>query len=66
MVGGVIDGWLQGDFALSLRAGSLTTALALSQYGDQVVTNRAEIYLQLINVRLSMSDYQCPSCHDDL
>lgn len=43
MVGGVIDGWLQNDFALGLRTGALTAALALSQYGDQVVTNREEI-----------------------
>lgn len=43
MVAGVIDGWMQGDFALALRTGALTAALALSQYGDQVVTNRTEL-----------------------
>ncbi len=43
MVGGVIDGWLQGDFGLGIRTGALTAALALSQYGDQVVTDRIEV-----------------------
>lgn len=43
MVAGVLHGWLQGDFAKGLRYGALTAALALSQYGDQVVTNPAEL-----------------------
>lgn len=47
MVAGVIDGWLQGDFEVGLRTGALTAALALSQCGDQVVTNREEIELLL-------------------
>lgn len=47
MVAGVIDGWLQGDFALGLKTGALTAALALSQHGDQVVTNREEIQVLL-------------------
>ena len=43
MVAGVLHGWLQGDFAKGLRYGALTAALALSQWGDQVVTNRVEL-----------------------
>lgn len=43
MVGGVLHGWLQGDFAKGLRYGALTAALALSQYGDQVITNPQEL-----------------------
>ncbi|MEM7531311.1 MAG: sugar kinase [Chloroflexota bacterium] len=49
MVAGVIDGWLQNDFALGLRIGALTAALALSQYGDQVVTNREEVNMLLVS-----------------
>ena len=43
MVAGVLHGWLQGDLATGLRTGALTAALALSQWGDQVVTNRDEV-----------------------
>jgi 2-dehydro-3-deoxygluconokinase len=43
MVGGVLHGWLQGDFAKGLRYGALTAALALSQYGDQVITTAEEL-----------------------
>jgi 2-dehydro-3-deoxygluconokinase len=43
MVGGVLHGWLQDDFAKGLRYGALTAALALSQYGDQVITTREEL-----------------------
>jgi 2-dehydro-3-deoxygluconokinase len=43
MVGGVLHGWLQGDFARGLRYGALTAALALSQWGDQLVTNPDEL-----------------------
>jgi 2-dehydro-3-deoxygluconokinase len=43
MVGGVLHGWLQNDFAKGVRYGVLTAALALSQYGDQVITTRAEV-----------------------
>ncbi len=43
MVGGVLHGWLQGDFAKGIRCGALTAALALSQYGDQVITTPHEI-----------------------
>jgi 2-dehydro-3-deoxygluconokinase len=43
MVAGVLHGWLQDDFAKGLRYGALTAALALSQWGDQVVTTAEEI-----------------------
>ncbi len=43
MVGGVLHGWLQGNFAKGLRYGALTAAMALSQWGDQLVTNAAEV-----------------------
>jgi 2-dehydro-3-deoxygluconokinase len=43
MVGGVLHGWLQGDFAKGIRYGALTAALALSQYGDQVITTPGEL-----------------------
>lgn len=43
MVAGVLHGWLQGDFVKGLRYGALTAALALSQYGDQVMTTRQEV-----------------------
>lgn len=47
MVGGVLHGWLQGDFAKGLRYGALTAALALSQWGDQVLTSTEELELLL-------------------
>ena len=47
MVAGVLHGWLQGDFAKGLRYGALTAALALSQYGDQVVTTSQELEMLL-------------------
>jgi 2-dehydro-3-deoxygluconokinase len=43
MVGGVLHGWLQDDFPKGLRYGALTAALALSQYGDQVITRSEEL-----------------------
>lgn len=43
MVAGVLHGMLLGDFAKGLRYGAFTAALALTQYGDQVVTTRAEL-----------------------
>ena len=43
MIAGVLDGILSGDFAKGIRQGAVTAALALSQYGDLVVTNRAEL-----------------------
>jgi 2-dehydro-3-deoxygluconokinase len=43
MVAGMLHGLLQGDFAGGLRYGAVTAGLALSQYGDQVVTTREEV-----------------------
>jgi 2-dehydro-3-deoxygluconokinase len=43
MVAGVLHGWLGGDFVRGLRYGALTAAMALSQYGDQVITNLDEL-----------------------
>jgi 2-dehydro-3-deoxygluconokinase len=43
MVGGVLHGWLQGNFAKGMRYGALTAALALSQFGDQVITTSEEL-----------------------
>lgn len=43
MVAGVLHGWLQGDLPLGLRTGALTAALALSQWGDQLITTRDEV-----------------------
>lgn len=43
MVAGVLHGWLQGNFAQGVRYGALTAALALSQYGDLVVTTPEEV-----------------------
>lgn len=47
MVGGVLHGWLQGDFAKGLRYGALTAALALSQWGDQILILARELELLL-------------------
>lgn len=43
MVGGVLHGYLQNDFAKGIKYGALTAALALSQYGDQVITSANEL-----------------------
>jgi len=43
LAAGVIHGWLDGDLALGLRYGTLLAALALSQYGDMVITTQAEV-----------------------
>lgn len=42
-VGGVLHGYLQGDFEKGLRYGVACAALALSQYGDQTITNVQEL-----------------------
>ena len=39
----VIHGWLDSDLADGLRYGVTLAALALSQSGDMVITNRAEL-----------------------
>jgi 2-dehydro-3-deoxygluconokinase len=43
LVGGVLHGYLQGDFVKGLRYGVTCAAMALSQYGDQLVTNKEEL-----------------------
>ena len=43
LAAGVIHGWLEGDLAAGLRYGVTLSALALTQFGDMVVTNRAEL-----------------------
>ena len=40
---GVLHGWFSGDLAFGLRYGVTLAALALSQHGDAVITNRAEV-----------------------
>ena len=43
LAAGVLHGWLTGGFEQALRFGSITAALALSQYGDMVVTDEEEV-----------------------
>ncbi|MEO0561950.1 MAG: sugar kinase, partial [Chloroflexota bacterium] len=43
MVAGVLHGWLQGDVAKGLQYGVTTAALALTQYGDPVITTRDDL-----------------------
>ncbi|MBM4761103.1 sugar kinase [Bacillus sp. B15-48] len=43
LAGGVLHGWLEGDFVKGLKYGVLTAALALSQYGEIVNTNEKEV-----------------------
>lgn len=43
LAAGVIHGWLDGDLAVGGRYGVTLAALALSQFGDMVVTTRAEL-----------------------
>jgi 2-dehydro-3-deoxygluconokinase len=60
---GVLDGWLSGGesasnmFALreGLRRGVALAAIALSQYGDRVLTSRAELNAALKSERLDIS-----------
>lgn len=40
---GYLDAWLHGDARNALKSGCAMAALALSQYGEQVITNRAEL-----------------------
>jgi 2-dehydro-3-deoxygluconokinase len=55
MVGGVLHGWLQGDFAKAIRYGVLTAALGLSQWGEQIVTNTEEVEMLLDATNLDIS-----------
>jgi 2-dehydro-3-deoxygluconokinase len=43
LAGGVIHGWLNGDIKAGLRHGVTLAALALSQFGDMVITNKEEL-----------------------
>ena len=43
LAAGVIHGWLDGDIKAGLRYGVILAALALSQFGDMVITNKAEL-----------------------
>ena len=43
MVAGILHGWMQGSLAKGLRYGALMAALALSQVGDAVITDREEL-----------------------
>ena len=43
LAAGVIHGWLQDDFPTGLRYGVTMAALALSQYGDMVITSPTEL-----------------------
>lgn len=54
MVAGVLHGILQDNFQKGIRYGSITAALALSQFGDLVMTTREELEA-LLNTR---------ECHD--
>jgi 2-dehydro-3-deoxygluconokinase len=43
LAAGVIHGWLDGDLSAGLKYGVTLSALALSQHGDMVVTNKSEL-----------------------
>ena len=43
LAAGVIHGWLDGDLPAGLRYGVTLSALALTKFGDMVVTNRSEL-----------------------
>ena len=43
LAAGVIHGWLDNDLSVGLRYGVTLAALALSQAGDMVITNRSEL-----------------------
>jgi len=43
LASGVIHGWLEGNINIGLRYGVTLAALALSQLGDMLVTNKAEL-----------------------
>jgi 2-dehydro-3-deoxygluconokinase len=54
LAAGVIHGWLDHDLSAGLGYGVTLAALALSQYGDMVVTNKAEL-LALSQGRASLT-----------
>ena len=43
LAAGVLHGWLRGDLARGLHYGCTMAAMAMSQYGDMVVTHREEL-----------------------
>lgn len=43
LAAGVIHGWLDGDLSMGLRYGVTLAALALTQSGDMVITNKSEL-----------------------
>jgi 2-dehydro-3-deoxygluconokinase len=43
LAAGVIHGWLDGNVKAGLRYGVTLAALALSQFGDMVITNKEEL-----------------------
>ena len=43
LAAGVIQGWLDEDLSTGLRYGVTLAALALSQFGDMVLTNKSEL-----------------------
>ncbi len=43
LAAGILNGWLKGDIAAGLRSGVILAALALSQFGDMVITNESEL-----------------------
>ncbi|MEX2534606.1 MAG: sugar kinase [Trueperaceae bacterium] len=43
LAAGLIDGWLDDSLRAGMERGVILAALALSQVGDQVITNRAEV-----------------------
>lgn len=45
LAAGVIHSWLEGDLSSGLRYGVTLAALALSQFGDMVVTNKTELQM---------------------
>jgi 2-dehydro-3-deoxygluconokinase len=60
---GVLDGWLSGDKSLTnatafqdgLRRGVALAAIALSQFGDRVLSSRAELNAMLAAERLDVA-----------
>jgi 2-dehydro-3-deoxygluconokinase len=60
---GVLDGWLSGDRSLTnssgfregLRRGVALAAIALSQFGDRVLSSRAELNAMLASERLDVA-----------
>lgn len=49
LAAGIVHGWLKNDLAAGLRYGVAMAALALSQFGDMVTTNGAELDAVLQN-----------------